>query len=210
MIHIFGDSFSKTTWPDIVTTKIGVEHRNYAVVGETNLFILKTLIENLQNIEKGDTIIIQTSGQGRLNVRNQIIYGDQIYYGLKRYPEKGFTHSECDIIQKWYTTFYLPEIVQQDPYIDSIIHLANHLSKEFKVILWNLTALGFEGTQNINDNVQTSPKIPKSSLWLDLSEDGKKGWVQIMMERGLGCSDVDPHPTVKGDELIASEIIKKL
>jgi len=87
MIHIFGDSFSKTTWPDIVTTKIGVEHRNYAVVGETNLFILKTLIENLQNIEKGDTIIIQTSGQGRLNVRNQIIYGDQIYYGLKRYPE---------------------------------------------------------------------------------------------------------------------------
>ena len=49
MIHIFGDSFSDNLWPRILTEKTGIDHVNYSKTGETNLFILTTLIENLNN-----------------------------------------------------------------------------------------------------------------------------------------------------------------
>lgn len=210
MIHIFGDSFSDNLWPNLLTQKTGIKHENYAKVGQTNQYILTKLIENLNNFENGDFIVIQTSGQGRLNVRDKVIYGDQVFYGLKNYPEKDLTPSECEIVEKWYKTFYLPQITLKDPYIDSIIHLANHLSKNYRVVLWNLTSLGGFEPKKVNDNVETSPEIPESDLWLSLSENGTKGWVEIMMERGLGCSEGDPHPSMEGNKFICNTIIEHL
>jgi len=210
MIHIFGDSFSDNLWPHILTEKTGIDHVNYSKTGETNLFILTTLIENLNKFKKEDIIIIQTSGQGRLNVRDKVIYGDQVYYGLKNYPEKDLDDSECTIVEDWYKHFYIPQISLRDPYIDSIIHLSNHLSLTYKVILWNLTSLGSLELKNVNDNVETSPQIPHSNLWLPLSEGGSKGWVEIIQERGLGCSDVDPHPSKDGNIFISQEITKEI
>ena len=210
MIHIFGDSFSDNLWPQLLSEKTGIEHKNYSKTGETNLFILTTLIENLKNFKKGDTIIVQTSGQGRLNVRDVVIYGDQIKYGLKNHPEKGLSDSECEIVEKWYKTFYLPQICLRDPYIDSIIHLSNHLSTQYDVILWNLTSLGSNTTKKINDNVEGTPQIPFSNLWLDLSDGGKKGWVEIIHEMGLGCSEIDPHPSIDGNKFISECMFERL
>ena len=210
MIHIFGDSFSDNLWPHILTEKTGIKHTNYSKTGETNQFILTTLIENLHNFKKGDQIIVQLSGQGRLNVKNRIIYGNEVDDGLQKHHEGHFSPSECDIIEKWYTTFFLPQNVVRDPYIDSIIHLSNHLSSHFNVILWNLTSLGSFTNKNLNDNVSTSPEIPHSELWLDLSEGGKKGWVEIISERKLGFGRFDPHPTEMGNIFIADQMINRI
>lgn len=210
MIHIFGDSFSDNLWPKLLTEKTGIEHKNYSKTGETNLFILTTLIENLNNFKKGDTIIVQTSGQGRINVKDVVIYADQIKNGLKNHPETGLSDSECTIVEKWYTTFFLPQIFVRDPYIDSIINLSNYLSTNYNVILWNLTSLNVSEPKKHNDNVSTSPKTPHSNLWLDLSEDGKRGWVEIISERGLGFGKYDPHPTKMGNEFIAEQMFKRI
>jgi hypothetical protein len=210
MIHIFGDSFSDCTWPHMVSEKLNIEHVNYSKKGETNRFILTKIIENLKNFQKGDHIIIQTSGQGRLNVKNGVVYGDEVLYGVENLEKRGFSTEEWDIITKWYLNFHITEIFEEDPLINSIIHLANHLSNDFNVILWNLTALGFSGTKKINDNVSTSPKIPYSDLWLEESEGGKRGWLEIIVENGFEFSHGDPHPSIEGNKYIANSIIKRI
>ena len=210
MIHIFGDSYSDCEWPHILTQKTGVKHINYSVKGQTNHFILTKLIENLEKFKKDDIIIIQTSGQGRINVKDGVVYGDEVNYEINELDYKDFTAEEWEIIRNWYKKFFLPQIIENDDHINSIIHLANHLSNDFKVVLWNLTSLGYMGTRKINDNVPTSPKIPYSDLWLPLSEGGSKGWLEIIVENGFEFSFGDPHPNKEGNIFIAEQIYQEI
>ena len=210
MIHIFGDSFSENHWPIFLTEITGIDHVNHAKIGETNEFILKTLIESMGTFKVGDHIIIQTSGQGRINIFERVIYGDEVHNGLYKHHSDRFTKKQCNIIKDWYDTFFLPQKIQEDTTINSIINISNYLSRSQNVILWNLTSLGFEGSKVLNDNVPSSPKVPHSDLWLELSEGGKKGWIEILMERDLTCSDNDPHPSIIGNRFIATEISKRI
>ena len=208
LIHIFGDSFSENLWPGIICKETYLPFALHAKGGCTNDDILHSINENLNNILEKDIVIIQTSGQGRLNVREKVVYGDWIG---KKYSQ-GFTDKERDIISDWYNKFYIPSILTEDKVLNSIIHLANHISKSNKVILWNLTKLGAYDVDNdirerLNDNVASSPNIPDSNLWLPLSEKGTKGWVEIIYERGLYVSENDYHPNKQGNEFIAHNMI---
>ena len=211
LIHIFGDSFSENLWPGIVRKETYLPFNLHAKGGCTNDDILHSINENLDNILERDIVIIQTSGQGRLNVRDKVVYGDWIG---KKYSQ-GFTDKERDIISDWYNKFYIPSILTEDKVLNSIIHLANHISKSNKVILWNLTKLGTYDVGNdnkgrLNDNVPSSPNIPDSDLWLPLSENGTKGWVEIIYERGLYVSEHDYHPNKQGNKFIADHMIKAI
>lgn len=205
MIYVFGDSFSENLWPSMLTKDINIPHANYAKSGCTNNDILHSIISKLDYFEKNDIVIIQLSGQGRLNVGDKVIYGDK-----KRVP--GFTKEENKTITDWYNTFYIPSIIKEDKTINSIINIANFLSNKYRVVLWNLTKLDSPNfsDKNLNDNMSSSPKIPFSHLWLPLSKEGKRGWVEIIYERGLNISGSDHHPNEAGNKFIADEIKKQI
>jgi len=204
-LHIFGDSFSESRWPHIISKEANFTLRMNAKGGCTNEDILHCIVSSISSFEDNDIIVIQLSGQGRLNVKDRVVYGDWI----DQHKIPGFKSDETRIITDWYNTFFLPSIVKKDRNVNSIIKLANYLSSKYKVILWNLTSLGDVNVTNHlhNDNVATSPNITYSDLWHPLSEGGRKGWVEIIYERGFNKSEQDLHPTGKGDKFIANQIL---
>ena len=90
MIYIFGDSFSENLWPSMLTNDINTPHTNYAKSGCTNNDILHSIVSKLDYFKKNDIVIIQLSGQGRLNV------GDKCRQSFTTYQKKFY----FDLIQR--------------------------------------------------------------------------------------------------------------
>ena len=229
MLKIFGDSFSafrtyltddnvlseSLHWTTIVCDKINTNGViNYARPGATNQYILNTLIEQLPNIKNDDIVIINTSGQGRMpvgaNYTKSFFNNNPNLFCLLTNTDVGISEFEHTQINWYYNNIFLPDIVEYDATINNIINIANYINSNGNiVILWNLTALGFDSFLNstLNDNIETSPSIQFSNLWPPSSNGGKRGWVDIINENNLQMSSDDCHPNIEGNRYIANEFI---
>lgn len=221
-IFVFGDSFSqpygnpnfkRLHWSNHLGIALDCEIKMFAKCGSTNENILHALIREYDNISNDDIVILNLSGQGRINLgpdSHMVWYRDRMV-GVDINTHR-FRDIKYDIVKEWYNTYHLPTIVKDDPNINSIIHLCNRLGKRVKdVILWNLSQLGFDDLDvNENDNVKTSPNIPHSDLWTKSSEGGKRGWASILKEKDLTISENDGHPNAYGYAYIAEEFLERI
>ena len=219
MIKIFGCSFSAddtpyTHWSTILRNMTGHDCVNYARSGQTNEHIMFSIIENLREVESDDIIIINTSGQGRMSVgpkSKYVWYPNRKDY-LNIYTQQINHSGDWDLVRKWNETYYFPNIIDKDPFIDSIIHLANELqTKVSKVILWNLSSLNRYTSTQHNDGIQDSaPKIPHTDLWTPTSLGGTMGYAHYFHDNNLAISSKDPHPNQEGHVYLAQEFLNEL
>ena len=221
-IFVFGDSFSEpygtpqfrnSHWSNQLKLALECEIVMGAKVGSTNENILHQLIRHFGDITKDDIVVLNLSGQGRMNLGPD---SDMVWFrdrdvGVERNTNR-FREIKIDIVREWYNTYYLPTIVKDDPYINAIIDLCNDLSKRTKdVILWNLSQLGFDDINtDENDNVSTSPQIQYSDLWTKSSKGGKVGWANHLKNKNLTISKRDGHPSEKGYRYIANEFLERI
>lgn len=229
MLIVFGDSFSafrtylnddnvidsNLHWTSLICNDMKIDEVvNHAKPGATNQYILTTLVEQLPNIKKNDIVIINTSGQGRMpvgaNYTKTFFNDSPNLLCLLTNTNRIMDDFEKSQITWYYENVFLPDIVDYDVNVSNIINIANYISSiGVCVILWNLTAFGFDGVLDVklNDNVETTPSIPFTDLWTPSSNSGKKGWVDIIHEKNLQMALDDCHPNVNGNRYIANEFI---
>lgn len=219
MIKIFGCSFSAdytslTHWSTIMKNHMNeTEVLNFARVGQTNEHIMFSIIEQLDKFEKDDVVIINTSGQGRMSIgpNSKYVWFPSKEDVLNLRTGRGTKKLGLDLITKWNEQYYMPNIIDSDPFIDSIIHLANEIdSKVLKVILWNLSSLNSYTPTSYNDGIESSPKIPYTDLWAPTSQNGSIGYANYFHENEMGISMNDPHPNQGGHLFLAQEFLNEM
>lgn len=219
MIKIFGCSFSAddtlfTHWSTIMKNHMnGEELLNFARSGQTNQHIMFSIIEQMDKFERDDIVIINTSGQGRMAVGPNSKYvwfpgqKDALNVKTGRITKK----LDWGLIRKWNEEYHIPNIIDSDPFINSIIYLANEIqNKVLKVILWNLSSLNSYTPTPHNDGMKSSPKIPHTDLWSPTSENGSVGYANYFYKNGLSISMDDPHPNQEGHLFLAQEFLNEM
>jgi hypothetical protein len=193
MIYTFGDSFTDfypnretLNWTKLLSDKLGVELINRGLVGCSNSFILKTLINELENINKNDYIIVQISGPGRMDVpisENEYrtvyasdmgVYNDEI----KKNKDYVWDINQWKTIEDYFINFHSLGFTYRND-IELITKITHFIYKNLtkNVILWNICSIGGETLSEYNDNIDRAYSIKEytGNIWLD---NPKIGWIE--------------------------------
>ncbi len=231
MLHVFGDSFTDfypnreaVNWSKLLSEKLNVELKNHGLVGCTNSFIIKSILNNVVDFSENDYIIIQTSGPGRMDVpiseNNSItvyasdmgIYNDEI----KRNKGYVWALDEWTTIENYFINFHSLGYTYKND-IEILLKISDFIYKKItkNVILWNICSIGGQTESKYNDDVDTTYNIKDhdSSLWLD---NPSIGWIERIDQADMSIYKKtnkeikDYHLSEDGHIWLSEMIFKKI
>jgi hypothetical protein len=231
MIYTFGDSFTDfypnrdtLNWTKLLSDKLGVGLVNRGLVGCSNSFILKTILNELGNISKNDYVVIQISGPGRMDVpisENEFrtvyasdmgIYNDEI----KKNKGYSWNNDEWKTIEDYFTNFHSLGFTYRND-IELITEISHFIYKNLtkNVILWNICSIGGKVLSEYNDNINRTYNIKEytDEIWLD---NPKIGWIERIDESGKSIYKQtnkqikDYHLSEEGHIWLSEIIFKKI
>lgn len=193
MLYTFGDSFTDfypnrdtLNWTKLLSNKLGVELINNGLVGCSNSFILKTLVNELENIKKDDYVIVQMSGPGRMDVPlsekefKTVYASDMGVYNDEIKKNKNYTWdiNEWSTIENYFINFHSLGFTYRND-IELITRISNFIYKNVtkNVILWNICSIGGETVSEYNDNINRTYDVKDytGNIWLD---NPQIGWIE--------------------------------
>lgn len=193
MLYTFGDSFTdfypnreSLNWAKIVSEKLNIGLKNNGLVGCSNSHIIKTIINDLDNINQDDYVIIQTSGPGRMDIpvsenESLTVYAsDMGSYNDEIKRNKGYIWDleDWSVIENYFTRFHSIGYGYKND-IELITKLSHFIYKKItkNIILWNVCSIGGETISEYNDDLDITytPKEYNDDLWLD---NPKVGWIE--------------------------------
>lgn len=193
MLYTFGDSFTDfypnrntLNWTKLLSNRLNTELINSGLVGCSNSFILKTIINKLEKIKKDDYVIIQISGPGRMDIpvsENEfrtVYASDMGVYNDEIKKNKNYTWSidQWKTIEDYFINFHSLGFTYKND-IELIRKISHFIYKNLtkNVILWNICSIGGETITEYNDNINRSYSIIEDvdNIWLD---DPKIGWIE--------------------------------
>lgn len=212
----FGDSFTKghgmngeipkyknadsnLKWNNLLANQLGYDLKNYGDNGLPNETILQNIIQCLNQFEKEDVIIIQSSTLGRMvvpapdsSLNNIKVYPIYIHQNtIVDNPEEYLTHftkEELKYIIGFFENFILDGFYYTNE-IKSIINLAKYLNDNKivrKVIFWNLfpieTAKNFEIKSIYNDRNEIENIYLKNHIGIDTYQ---YGWMSYFRKENM-------------------------
>lgn len=231
MLYTFGDSFTDfypnrdtLNWTKLLSNKLDVELTNKGLVGCSNSFILKTIIDELENIKKDDYIIVQISGPGRMDIpvsENEYrtvyssdmgVYNDEI----KKNKNYEWDINQWKIIEDYFINFHSLGFTYKND-IELIRKITHFIYKNLtkNVILWNICSIGGETAPEYNDNINKTYGIKEynDNIWLD---DPKIGWIERINQSNKSIykqtnkQTKDYHLSEEGHVWLSEIIFKKI
>lgn len=231
MLYAFGDSFTDfypnreaLNWSKTLSEKLETELKNYGLVGCTNSFIIKTILNNLQHINENDYVIIQSSGPGRMDVpisesesltvyaSDMGVYNDEI----KRNKGYNWGIDDWQTIEDYFTKFHSLGYTYKND-IELLIRITDFIYKKItkNVILWNICSIGGETESKYNDDIVTtySSKEHDYSFWLD---NPTIGWIERIDQANMSIYKktnkqiMDYHLSEDGHIWLSEIIYKKI
>lgn len=231
MLYTFGDSFTDfypnrdtLNWAKLLSNKLDVELINKGLVGCSNSFILKTIINELENIKKDDYVIIQISGPGRMDIpvsenEYRTVYSsDMGVYNDEIKKNKNYTWdiNQWKIIEDYFINFHSLGFTYKND-IELIRKITHFIYKNLtkNVILWNICSIGGETAPEYNDNIDKTYGIKEynDNIWLD---DPKIGWIERIDQsdksiyKQTNKQTKDYHLSEEGHVWLSEIIFKKI
>jgi len=197
---------------------------NKGLVGCSNSFILKTIINELENIKKDDYVIIQISGPGRMDIpvsenEYRTVYSsDMGVYNDEIKKNKNYTWdiNQWKIIEDYFINFHSLGFTYKND-IELIRKITHFIYKNLtkNVILWNICSIGGETAPEYNDNIDKTYGIKEynDNIWLD---DPKIGWIERIDQsdksiyKQTNKQTKDYHLSEEGHVWLSEIIFKKI
>lgn len=231
MLYTFGDSFTDfypnrdtLNWTKLLSNKLDIELINKGLVGCSNSFILKTIINELENIKKDDYVIIQISGPGRMDIpvsenEYRTVYSsDMGVYNDEIKKNKNYTWdiNQWKIIEDYFINFHSLGFTYKND-IELIRKITHFIYKNLtkNVILWNICSIGGETAPEYNDNIDKTYGIKEynDNIWLD---NPKIGWIERIDQsdksiyKQTNKQTKDYHLSEEGHVWLSEIIFKKI